>query len=417
MTFKTRLTTAIATGAVLLNAMAPIALATTTIQITGNGAGSDNWTTVNQTSVTSINQTNSANVTNNVDADAKTGNNDANFNTGGTVGIMTGDAKVETNISNDLNSNAAEVDCCNAGDTNVNITGNGADSNNGVALDQSTITAVDQSNNAYVSNNVDADAKTGGNDADSNTGGDVLIRTGDASVDVNVSTNANVNMAHVGSANGSSNPSASFVISGNGAGSDNYITASLAKLTSVAQDNSAYVSNNVDADAKTGYNDANFNTGGDVLIGTGNAKVMADVNNAVNFNHADVDCGCTWDVLAKIAGNGADQDPWWWDTDSNLITLNLDSIKAIGQGNGSDLNNNLDDLTAKTGHNDVNSNTGDVEGGDPGIMTGDATVDSSVNNSGNVNVVGDMPFDFPDMPEIDFSFNFSAFWMLFGLLG
>ena len=40
MTFKTRLTTAIATGAVLLNALAPIAAADT-ITVSGNGAFSN----------------------------------------------------------------------------------------------------------------------------------------------------------------------------------------------------------------------------------------------------------------------------------------------------------------------------------------------------------------------------------------
>ena len=408
MNLKRRIVTGIATSAILLNVLTPIVFAETNVVISGNGAGSDNWANVTQSNTTTVTQNNTANVTNNVDADAKTGDNDANFNTGGTVVVDTGKATVKADIVNTLNSNAAQVDCCAAGSTDVKISGNGAYSDNGVKLDQTTTTAVRQNNVANVTNNVDADAETGENDANMNTGGDVMIVTGDAKVDTNISTTANVNSTKVGSALGASNPSASFVITGNGAGSGNYITAALAKVTSVSQNNVANVTNNVDADAETGENDANFNTGGDVIIGTGNATVEADIDNAVNFNYADVDCGCTWDVLAKIAGNGAEPD---FDRADNIIPLTLNSLQAVGQGNLSNLRNDLKDLDAKTGKNDVESNTGSVEGGDPAIVTGDALVDTGVNNSGNVNVVGDlMGIDWPEMPNVEFSFNFAALW-------
>ena len=417
--FKKQVLSAAAVGAVFLNLAVP-AMASTTIEITGNGAGSDNWTTVNQTTTNTVTQNNTANVTNKVNADANTGKNDANFNTGGDVVVSTGDAKVKTNIQNALNSNHAEVDCCAKGDTDVKISGNGAKSDNGVVLNQTTATSVGQNNVANVTNKVDAVAKTGKNDASLNTGGDVLLKTGDAKVESTISTLANVNSAVVGgdSSHGSNdNPSASFVISGNGAGSDNYITAALANATTVAQNNLANVTNDVDADADTGHNDAGFNTSGDVIIGTGDATVKADVDNAVNFNHADVDCGCTWDVLAKIAGNGAD--PYSHhksDDPDNLITLGLTSGQSVGQGNGSNLNNDLGDLNAKTGKNDANSNTGEVDGeSDPAVVTGDANIETGVANSGNVNVLGDMDFDFPEVPEVDFSFNMGALWAFFGL--
>ena len=414
--YKRQLFSVLSAGVMLLNVAGP-ALASTTIEISGNGAGSDNWTTVNQSSSTTVTQSNTANVTNNVDADASTGGNDASFNTGGSVVVSTGDAKVDVDVTNNLNSNSASVDCCASGDTDVLISGNGAFSDNGVLLYQTTATTLVQGNDAYVTNNIDADAKTGGNDASLNTGGDVVIITGNAKVDADVSTTANVNSAQVGSGLGGSNPSASFIISGNGAGSDNYITALLANYTTVVQGNSANISNNIDADAKTGGNDANFNTGGDVVIMTGNAKVDADVDNSVNFNFADVDCGCTWDVLAKISGNGAEGENhhWWWDQPDNIIDLTLASEQLVAQGNDAYLTNNLDDLDAKTGHNDVSLNTGDPEG-DPAIVTGDAKVDSDVSNSGNVNVVGDLlPFEWPELPEVEFSFSFAALWALFGM--
>ena len=386
------------------------AFASTEIVISGNGAGSDNWATVNQTSTTTVNQSNNANVTNNVDADADTGNNDANFNTGGVVVIDTGNATTDINVANALNSNSANVNCCAAGGADVKISGNGANSNNGVNLTTVNANSVNQANSAKVSNDIDSDADTGDNDALSNTGGDVMIVTGNAKANVSVSTTANVNSARIGGGLGASNPTASFVISGNGAGADSYITALLVKHNAIDQANYAHVDNNVDADADTGYNDANFNTGGDVIIGTGNATVDVDVDNAVNFNYADVDCGCVWDVLAKIAGNGAESHRG--DKLDNIITLNLISDKLLGQGNSAYLDNNLEYLDADTGDNDVNKNTGEAES-DPAVVTGNATSNVDVTNSGNVNTVGN--FGWPVMPEVDFSFNFAALWAFFGM--
>lgn len=410
--FSKQIFSVLAAGVMVANVATP-ALASTTIEITGNGAGADNWATVNQTSNTTVSQNNTANVTNNVNADAKTGGNDANFNTGGDVTVNTGNAGVSADVTNVLNSNAADVNCCSTGNTNVTIADNGAFSNNGVTLNQGSTTSVGQNNVANVTNTVNADAKTGGNDANKNTGGDVTISTGKAVVDASVSTTANMNVAHVGSALGASNPSASFVIAGNGAGSDNYITAGLTKSTSVSQNNTANVTNDVDADASTGYNDAGFNTGGDQMIHTGDAVVRADVDNAVNFNAADVDCGCTWDVLAKIAGNGADTH--FGNVADNIIDLTLGGTQAVGQGNVANLTNRLDELNAKTGGNDVELNTADVHG-DPMISTGNAGVNSEVSNSGNVNSVGNLPFDMPEMPSnVEFSFNFAAFLAFFGM--
>jgi len=414
LNFKQKFVTSVATVAILANGLAPLAFAGTTIEISGNGAGSDNWSTVNQTSNTTVTQNNTANVTNNVGADADTGDNDANFNTGGGVVISTGNATADIDVANALNSNSADVSCCAAGDTDVKISGNGADSNNGVTLTTVNANTVNQGNNAKVNNDIDSDVDTGDNEALSNTGGDVIIVTGNAKANVSVSTTANVNSAQIGGGLGAGNPSASFVISGNGAGADSYITATLAKYNTINQRNYADVKNDVDADADTGDNDANFNTGGDVVIDTGNATVDVDVDNSVNFNHADVDCGCVWDVLAKIAGNGADT--YSGDKEDNIIGLTLASVKTIGQGNNALLDNDLEYLDADTGDNEVNKNTGTPES-DPAVVTGNATSNVDVNNSGNVNSVGSLlPFDWPDFPsELEFSFSFAAMMAFFGM--
>lgn len=417
---KRKLATAIATGALLLNAFAPIALADTTIQITGNGAGSNNWANVTQTSTTVVNQSNTAKVTNNVNATADTGDNDANFNTGGNVTVDTGNANITSNVSNTLNANQAQVNCCQAGNTTVNIDGNGAFSNNTVNLTQVGTTNVSQNNNANVYNNVNATADTGDNKAKWNTGGDVTVKTGNATVNSSVSTTANSNWAKVTPAAGAGSSSDVLLrISGNGAGSNNFIGATLVKATAdVSQSNSAYVNNKVDADADTGDNKAKFNTGGDVTIDTGNAKVSVDVDNMVNFNSADVNCGCAFGLKAVIDGNGTDFGGYEWNYgDPNVITATLVSTQAVGQGNNAYLNNNADG-DADTGNNDAKWNTGDSNGSsDPSVVTGDATDNVGVSNNGNVNALNSSitPFPMPQIPQVGVTINWAALLAFFGM--
>lgn len=393
---KKTVITALASGALLLNSFMPV-FAETTVVISGNGAGSENYATLNQSSTTAVSQTNNAEVKNIVESNATTGGNTASFNTGGSTAIGTGDAKTTTVVANDLNQNAAQVACCAQGDTTVKVDGNGAFSENQVKLDMESTTAVSQDNNADVYNKVEAKASTGENKASLNTGGDTTIVTGDAETNVGVSTKANRNSAVVGGSGLSGAPSASFEISGNGAGSSNWITAELAKTTAVTQTNEAEVDNKVEASAKTGYNTADFNTGGDVLVKTGDATTNVAVDNMVNFNYAALDCGCAWDVSAKIAGNGAGygEGPgaetfnWFFPPASqNAIQLGLDSVQVLGQGNLADLYNKVDEAYAKTGGNTDTLNTGPVVGDPSYVITGNAETNTGVSNSGNVNVDG-----------------------------
>ena len=329
---------------------------------------------------------------------ASTGGNDANQNTGGDTAIRTGDADTSVAVVNDLNLNQATVDCCEAQETEVLIQGNGAYSDNTVELENIRDISVYQTNVADVSNDVDAQASTGKNDANQNTGGEVLITTGDASTDVEVSTAANANWAQVGW--GSSDPSSlSARIIGNGAYSDSLIDLDNIVTTALVQTNTADISNDVDASAKTGYNDANQNTNGDVLILTGNAEASVEVDNLVNFNWASIDCGCLTDLSAKISGNGAYAD--------SVIEAELEDVREVFQTSVADLYNDVD-AKAKTGKNDANQNTGKTEGIDPvTIWTGDSDSSTTVENTGNANTFGG---SLPEWSDFDFSFNLSLDW-------
>ncbi len=395
--FYYKIATAISTASLLAGSIVPGVYGATTVTITGNGSDSDNTANVAVDQTTYVSQGNEANVQNTVYADANTGGNKANDNTGGDVSIETGDATSNVTIENSLNSNVAEVNPCCPGDTTLKISGNGSDSDNEINADITTETLVEQGNEANVNNWVDAYAGTGKNKANDNTGGDVSIETGDADIDVEISNSLNANSATIG---GGGSSDIDIEISGNGSDSDNDVNFALDVLTWLTQGNSANVQNTVYADAKTGKNKANDNTGGDVSIETGDADVNVDVSNLANFNSADLDsCECITDVEVKISGNGSDSD--------NEVNLELEKILGVEQGNEFDCKNGVDACAevyadADTGGNKANDNTGDVD--DPGIQTGDASVDVTVDNTANANVLGnaDLPdFDFPDLGDLD----------------
>ncbi|TSC88182.1 MAG: Uncharacterized protein G01um101416_205 [Microgenomates group bacterium Gr01-1014_16] len=408
-TFRKQIVAAVSASVMFLSMAAPV-FAETTIVISGNGANSDSKSDVQFTGDTTVTQTNQASISNNIDADADTGKNDANQNTGGSVLVKTGDATTGVSVENVVNSNQASVDCCTAGDTDIEISGNGADTKNDVKLKNDADVSLYQTNEADIYNRVDADADTGKNDANQNTGGDVEVRTGDASTWVGVSNTANANWAQIGDGG---QGSLSARILGNGFNSDNKIDLDLDNDTTLVQTNLADITNYIYADADTGKNDANQNTGGSVLVDTGDAETGVEVDNLVNFNWADVDCGgCVLDLLAKVAGNGADT--------KNEIKLKLDNDLEVYQTNvcgdegrpwfelwdyqgyEEDCSTRVD-ADADTGSNDANQNTGDPEG-DPSVLTGDSASFVEVSNSGNVNSYGVGGGEWPDF---DFEFNLS----------
>lgn len=81
--------------------------------------------------------------------------------------------------------------------------------------------------------------------------------------------------------------STNIVISGNGAFSDNHISIRQSNRLYVNQSNWADISNVVRLRANTGFNSANFNTGGDVYIRTGDVNSTVRIFNAANLNRFD----------------------------------------------------------------------------------------------------------------------------------
>ncbi|HBC72811.1 TPA: hypothetical protein DCZ90_03305 [Candidatus Amesbacteria bacterium] len=71
----------------------------------GNGAGSVNTTNVDTATTNTTTQTNTADLNNNLQLSANTGGNSASYNTGGSNGILTGDAQIIANLVNFVNNN------------------------------------------------------------------------------------------------------------------------------------------------------------------------------------------------------------------------------------------------------------------------------------------------------------------------
>jgi hypothetical protein len=425
---------AIAAAALLVNTTLP-AFAGTTIVLSGNGVDTDNDAVVELNHATVVQQTNEADISNNVDVSANTGDNAASRNTGGDVEISTGNSSANVAVSNAANSNVADVDgCCDYG-ADVLIEGNGDNSDNTADLKVSNTTVLTQWNEAKVKNDVDVDANTGFNRANRNTGGDVSITTGNAKVGdglsnpgVYVSNVLNSNSARIG---GGGNGHLSLRILENGVDSDNDIVLDLDHSIVLIQGNEADVENDVDVDANTGLNKADRNTGGEVSIDTGDAKANVLVDTMANFNFADVDCGCLFDVLAKIAGNGDNSDnDIYANLNDALVATQYNDYSCGGRhhrGGGSDWlfgdlgsrkrggsDCNDVDVHVDTGSNRAKSNTGDSEGGDPSIETGNAYADVEVINTANSNILGDgSGLELPDLPEVDLGFDLGSSWALF----
>jgi hypothetical protein len=258
------------------------------IVISGNGEGSSNEVSVQNNSTTTVTQTNSADVTNNVDTSATTGNNTASDNTGGGTSIVTGDATQDLSIQNSLNSSSVEIECCPTG-TTIEISGNGSDSENSVSLENGSQTNVSINQYASVTNNVSGTANTGDNKANDNTGGSVLIDTGNIKVLGGIK-NGPINFYSIMGGSGTGG-NLDVTINSNGSGSTNLVSLLLGDLTNLWLYNNALIHNEVYWDLNTGGNEANGNTGGDVTIRTGDILFDFMIENGP-INVGGVDWGC-----------------------------------------------------------------------------------------------------------------------------
>ncbi len=261
------------------------------ISISGNGSGSTSEAVVSITNTTTITQTNNADITNNVNPTANTGDNTASGNVSGDVAIVTGDIETNLQIENSVNNSVVNNTCCEADDSSILISGNGVDSENSVTFNLNNSNNVNVTQNANVTNNVTGVANTGNNTANNNTGSNVTIDTGDIKVLGGINNQANNYFVKSGVASGGFLAS----ILNNGTDSNNTINANLGGANTVVANNYYLAYNFADWDLNTGGNTANGNTGGNVFIRTGNIFFDFLITNAANIGGVDVGC-CGSDV-------------------------------------------------------------------------------------------------------------------------
>ena len=254
------------------------------IVINGNSAGSGSEVSVQSDTSTQVNQTNNAEITNQVDVDSNTGDNTASSNSGDTA-ISTGDATSTVAIENTVNSSSAEnVGCCEPGQ-DVKITGNGADSQNTVNVNQNAQTNVSVDNFANITNSINGNLNTGNNTANSN-GGDVNVSTGDITVNGKIINGPiNVSSVKVESGVGGSN----VLVSGNAANSFNFLNLNTTVNSSTYFNQNANFSNSAYWDLNTGGNSANGNMG-DVNIVTGDIFFDFLIENIANIGGVEITC-------------------------------------------------------------------------------------------------------------------------------
>jgi len=197
------------------------------VKNSGNGADSTNTAEINLEQNDTTLQTNNANIQNNLNLAATTGDNSTSKNTNGSNSVSTGDANVEAQVLNIVNTNIAggvwwlvivneagkwigkilgsdgnfyggseglEFSVNDAGEVMVTNSGNGAGSTNTGTVNQTTNNTIVQNNSANVVNNINLSANTGGNSASRNTGGDSEITTGDANIIANIVNFVNNNI-------------------------------------------------------------------------------------------------------------------------------------------------------------------------------------------------------------------------------
>jgi hypothetical protein len=346
-----------------------------------------------------------------------------NGNVGDTL-VQTGDANNTGNILNNTNSNLLGTGTgANAG-SSVGVVNNqnAANSDNNGSASVVNNNDNNQNNSANIVNNANQTSITGQNSASMNVG-DSSVKSGDANVTGTVITAANTNVAGVAvsefnivddhngdyvldfNANcisGCGTGSTTVANNQNAANSTNNAGATTVNNNNTTQNNDGTVVNDVNFLADSGHNQVSMNTGGDNNITTGDANVAANLLTFLNNNIAgnvaygvvnifgdlvgDIimpdsvfdsltcsTCGGNTNVINNQNGANSDNNAYLTDVTNNNVF----------QNNDANIQNNLT-FDAQTGGNTANMNNQ----GDVNVQTGKTTVDASVVNIANMNLLG-----------------------------
>ncbi len=382
------------------------------------GPGSTNTIAITDEQERTTNVTNDAEITNEINAQAITGQNEANMNTGQGK-IVTGDAAVKAttvNIANTtvkdgslfiavvnifgdwfgdllyggnslLAAHSTGLAYRQAGSGQAALAVNAANSNTGsgstndinVDASRSKETTID--NDATIKTTLNAEVDTGSNKTNKNTLG-ASIKTGEGRLALNARTLANLTGIAL-------DPVLGLQVDGwndtTGFDSTNKIKAKLNDERLVTVNNDANVSTAFGGGANTGKNEANMNTLGGMIV-TGDIAANAEIGNIINKV-----------ILALAAGGQLDPavEAVLRNHLTGMLSENSNDVAATYNLLADILNkgvvDNLVDLLLNTGGNTANDNTGGGAifsgaaevGGSPSIATGKICVVAGISNSVN----------------------------------
>lgn len=254
------------------------------------------------------------------------------------------------------------------------VSGNGEGSNNQVNIAPTNQTTVEQTNTTNVTNDVNTSSNSGDNTASNNTGGSTSVTSGDTSSTTTVSNSGNVSVVTQNDCGCPTPNASSATISGNGEGSTNSIQNIQTNNINISTSNNATVFNNVTSYANTGSNNALGNTGGSVVIRTGNVHSSNIISNLLNLSKVVYTRPNNSDSIQSILNNG--------EFSLNNLRIVSNTNINIATTNNANVLNNISSLM-NTGNNTAYSNTG----GDVLITTGAVVGETVISNALNLNYV------------------------------
>ena len=245
------------------------------------------------------------------------------------------------------------------------ISGNGAGSDSEITTTLQTTTSIEQTNNGAVTNNVDTNANTGGNEI-KDSSGESTITTGDVNSSVQKQTSLNSSIIENDCCEENY---LKLTIENNGNGSLNEINIESSDNSRLTINQTANINNNIEGASNTGENKI-FNNVGNAQIETGSIKASS-VTKTGPVNTEKISGGLQVQALsANISNNG--------ENSKNIITSLIDDLAQININNVANINNkSYWDLN--TGNNQINGNVGDTK-----IKTGGIFFNTLINNE-NIN--------------------------------
>ncbi len=229
----------------------------------------------------------------------------------------------------------------------LEITGNGSDSDSSVHLETTQDTTVVQTTNTQINNDVDTTADTGNNQIQDSTASDTSLNTGDITTTTDITNSGNSNSAHLDTCCG--DQGTTIAIADNGAGSANLVDSTSTTQTTLVQDNTVTINNVIITKANTGGNSITDSTASTISLATGDIHHQTTIDNHVNSNSTNLTTGGNSQLVVTIKHNGAGS------TNSITVTENADT--QYFSTNLSHINNHLTSIL-NTGSNTISGNTG-----------------------------------------------------------